>query len=101
MDELTGKGSFYTWSNKRDFEDRIYSKIDRIFINETWFLKFPLTEVEFGAPGVSNHSPICFEVRKQLNFQPKSFKFQKFCMQHEQFPGLLRKTWAIELNVKS
>ncbi|XP_062118720.1 uncharacterized protein LOC133832386 [Humulus lupulus] len=41
VDELRSRGSHYTWTNKHANEDKIYSKLDRIFKNEEWLDLFP------------------------------------------------------------
>lgn len=40
MNEYPVTGCFFIWDNLRDKEDRIYSKIDRCFVNEKWLKTF-------------------------------------------------------------
>ncbi|XP_062113384.1 uncharacterized protein LOC133824509 [Humulus lupulus] len=41
VEEMKLLGSYYTWSNNQDGNNHIFSKIDRIFVNEDWIDMFP------------------------------------------------------------
>ncbi|XP_062093504.1 uncharacterized protein LOC133799506 [Humulus lupulus] len=41
VEEMKFLGSYYTWSNNQDGNNRIFSKLDRVFINEDWIDMFP------------------------------------------------------------
>ncbi|XP_062089601.1 uncharacterized protein LOC133796135 [Humulus lupulus] len=41
VEEMKLLGSYYTWSNNQDGNNRIFSKIDRVFVNEDWIDMFP------------------------------------------------------------
>ncbi|XP_062103970.1 uncharacterized protein LOC133815103 [Humulus lupulus] len=58
-------GSFFTWTNNQSGSARIYSKIDHVFINETWFDHFPHATAVFKWEVVSDH---CFCI---INIQSK------------------------------
>ncbi|XP_062086300.1 uncharacterized protein LOC133792411 [Humulus lupulus] len=61
VDEMRSKGSHFTWTNKQANEDRIYSKLDRIFINEAWLDLFPHAKAVVNWELFSDH---CFCVIK-------------------------------------
>lgn len=85
--EYPSKGCLFTWCNKREVEDKIYSRIDWIFTNEAWFSYFPVTEVEILGPGISDHSSISVEICENVSFGPNIF--QKFWMKHRDFQSIL------------
>ncbi|XP_062100716.1 uncharacterized protein LOC133806638 [Humulus lupulus] len=41
VEEMKLLGTFYTWSNNQEGDKRIYSKLDRVFVNEDWLDGFP------------------------------------------------------------
>ncbi|XP_062103567.1 uncharacterized protein LOC133814648 [Humulus lupulus] len=41
VEELSLLGTCYTWSNNQEGDNRIYSKLDRVFVNEDWLDIFP------------------------------------------------------------
>ncbi|XP_062114119.1 uncharacterized protein LOC133825149 [Humulus lupulus] len=56
VEELKCAGAQYTWSNKHEAGDRIFSKLDRVFINELWLEEFPKTVACFKWDCISDHS---------------------------------------------
>lgn len=75
----------FTWSNKRDVENRIYTKIDHAFCNEEWNNLFPNYQLDYEAPSISDLSPGILSVWMSGNLGPKPFKFIKGWMKHPQF----------------
>ncbi|XP_074266138.1 uncharacterized protein LOC141588604 [Silene latifolia] len=41
LQDLTGKGAFFTWNNKQSPYVRGFSRIDRFLINDDWMAKYP------------------------------------------------------------
>ncbi|XP_075074720.1 uncharacterized protein LOC142162285 [Nicotiana tabacum] len=56
--QITKRRCQFSWSNKRDVEDRIYSHIDWTFGNPDWFQIYAGIEAVYMLLGVSDHSPI-------------------------------------------
>ncbi|XP_074277674.1 uncharacterized protein LOC141601305 [Silene latifolia] len=44
LDDLQGYGSDYTWTNKREGEAKIWSKLDRVLTNPNWLIQYPHTQ---------------------------------------------------------
>ena len=79
------KGEFFAWSNKREGEDRVGRKLDRVLINIPWIHSFPTSEVEFLLPGLSNHSPMVLTVVASYWLGPFPFKFFNFWADESDF----------------
>lgn len=45
LQEMKSSGCHYTWSNKQEGQDRVMSRIDKVFINTEWMNKLPIDEV--------------------------------------------------------
>lgn len=84
MVDCNGKGSFFTWSNKRE-DNLIYSRIDRVLANDDWLKCFPMTDTEFLLPSISDHILISMVIKEAFNFVPKPFHFHSFWMKHPDF----------------
>ncbi|XP_062089580.1 uncharacterized protein LOC133796114 [Humulus lupulus] len=56
VDDFKCSGAHFTWSNKHDVGDRIFSKLDRVFTNDYWLDTFPKSEACFKWDYVSDHS---------------------------------------------
>ncbi|WP_353804826.1 hypothetical protein, partial [Acinetobacter baumannii] len=65
--ELHWKGNYYTWTNKQVGAARITSRIDRAFGNDCWMDKWGHVVVEYGVPGVSDHSPMHLTLQKSYH----------------------------------
>ncbi|XP_074266978.1 uncharacterized protein LOC141590276 [Silene latifolia] len=50
-------GSFYTWNNKQDPQTRVYSRLDRVFVNSEWLQLRPHSHAHFYNEGLFDHTP--------------------------------------------
>ncbi|XP_019236840.1 PREDICTED: uncharacterized protein LOC109217066 [Nicotiana attenuata] len=57
LEEMKSSGAFYTWNNKQGGTDRVYSRIDRVLINNDWILTMPDSEVFYRSEGTYDHCP--------------------------------------------
>lgn len=48
-------GPLFTWSNKRDDEELICKKLDRVLVNDSWLLEYSQSYGVFEAGGCSDH----------------------------------------------
>nr|XP_019069479.1 uncharacterized protein LOC109120276 [Solanum lycopersicum] len=69
--KLQWKGNYYTWNNKQCGEDRIASRIDRVFGNDEWMDKWGHVITEYGNPNISDHIPMMITLQKAHYFMDK------------------------------
>ena len=74
LHDLRFNGCFFTWSNKRSGEARVFSKNDRVLGNQAWEDGFPTTEVTFLLEGSLDHTPLLVQFIEQPR-RKKPFKF--------------------------
>ncbi|XP_019258330.1 PREDICTED: uncharacterized protein LOC109236592 [Nicotiana attenuata] len=55
LNELAWRGDYYTWSNKQQGVDIVYSRIDRVLGNDKWIHDYEHIEVEYRLPFISEH----------------------------------------------
>ncbi|KAK7251598.1 hypothetical protein RIF29_34935 [Crotalaria pallida] len=58
LQDMVSLGCSLTWKNKQIGSDRIYSKLDRALVNDSWISTWPSVTANFLNEGVSDHSPI-------------------------------------------
>ncbi|XP_074301131.1 uncharacterized protein LOC141632485 [Silene latifolia] len=81
--ELKMKGSYYTWNNKHEAATRVYSRLDRVIVNDDWLLSFPESVAHFLPEGLFDHCPCIITmadtyVRKKPSFKvPPMFRIVK------------------------
>ncbi|KAG7585557.1 Reverse transcriptase domain [Arabidopsis thaliana x Arabidopsis arenosa] len=90
--DLTFRGCTFTWWNKRK-ADPIAKKLDRVLVNDTWSVQFPLAFGYFGEPDFSDHSVSSLSLDLPMPFHKKSFKFYNYLLQSQEFLDLIGQSW--------
>ncbi|XP_062080661.1 uncharacterized protein LOC133785445 [Humulus lupulus] len=86
-------GSNFTWSNKQEGGDRVYSKIDHAFINEGWIDSLLNSIAELHWEVYSDH---CFFLIKTLtvgNLGVQPFRFFNCWITHSKFKETVMANW--------
>ncbi|XP_062118749.1 uncharacterized protein LOC133832420 [Humulus lupulus] len=94
VDEMRTKGSHFTWTNKQANEDRIYSKLDIIFINEDWLDLFPHAEAVVNWEMLSDHCFCIIKLGATLNCGIKPFRFFNMWTSHDNFKEIVMQSWC-------
>lgn len=66
MDDMSTKGSLFTWSNKKGGQGYNKSRIDRVLINLSWLIEFPVSKASTFPPGISDHCSSVITVLPRL-----------------------------------
>ncbi|XP_023883670.1 uncharacterized protein LOC111995958 [Quercus suber] len=87
MVDMGFSGPRYTWTNKREINNLIQERIDRIFMNPSWCLLFLGAKVSHLTRCHSDHYSVLLEiVPKQTTFLKRPFRFQSFWLSDPSFP---------------
>ncbi|XP_062114943.1 uncharacterized protein LOC133828913 [Humulus lupulus] len=100
VEELQIMGSFYTWSNNQDGDNRIYSKLGRVFINEGWLDAFPTVTTTTHWEVTSDHCVILLKQTGILNEGITPFRFYNMWTAHPQFRGTVLTNWNKALRIE-
>ena len=92
ISDLPFRGNHYTWWNNQE-NNPIAKKINRILVNDSWLIAFPLSYGSFGAMEFSDHCPSCVNISNQSGGRNKPFKLSNFLMHHPEFIEKIRVTW--------
>ena len=57
LQDMNQKGCRYTQTNKQEYGDRIFSKLDHVLVNNKWITNYPTTETLFLTEEVFDHCP--------------------------------------------
>lgn len=93
IDDLRFTGCHYTWTNRQDASTCIFSKLDRVLVNERWIRSHTSSSAHFPPPGISDHSPAIVHVAPPPKPTPKPFKFFDFIADHPLFLSIVQGTW--------
>ncbi|XP_075101585.1 uncharacterized protein LOC142177025 [Nicotiana tabacum] len=58
INELACEGDYYTWSNKQDGMDRLWSRINRMFGNYEWMMQWGHITTVYDVAFISDHNPM-------------------------------------------
>ncbi|XP_062099846.1 uncharacterized protein LOC133805699 [Humulus lupulus] len=94
VDELRTRGSHFTWTNKQANDDRIYSRLDRVFKNEDWLDIFPQSEAVFNWELHSDHYYCIIKPEVSVNYGVKLFRFFNMWTNHEHFKSTVMQSWC-------
>ncbi|XP_062080436.1 uncharacterized protein LOC133785198 [Humulus lupulus] len=93
VEEMKLLGSYYTWSNNQDGTNRIFSKLDRVIINEDWLDTFPNVNAIANWEVVSDH---CAIILKHIFVQKIGlcpFRFFNMWTSHPKFKSTVLASW--------
>ncbi|XP_062119067.1 uncharacterized protein LOC133832784 [Humulus lupulus] len=94
VDELRARGSHFTWTNKQTNDDRIYSRLDKVFKNEDWLDIFPQSEAVFNWELHSDHCYCIIKPEVSVNCGVKLFRFFNMWTNHEHFKSTVLQSWC-------
>ncbi|XP_062075490.1 uncharacterized protein LOC133779556 [Humulus lupulus] len=94
-------GSYYTWSNNQDGPNRIFSKIDRVFVNEDWIDMFPNVNAIASWEVISDHCAIILKNISVIKNGLRPFRFFNMWTNHPLFKPSVLDSWEKELPLES
>ncbi|XP_059284882.1 uncharacterized protein LOC132038189 [Lycium ferocissimum] len=91
LGQVTRRGCQYSWCNKRDVGDRIYSHIDWIFGNYGWFQNYSNIEADYMNPGCSDCSPIVLNTVTSFQHIKQPYKLLNVLLEQESYKRYSRR----------
>ena len=97
LHDMKSTGNLYTWNNKQKVRDRVYSKLDRVMINEAWQEKYQNAEACFLQEGKFDHSPGVITVYPRPISGRKPFKYYTMWKASPQYNSIIEGLWREEI----
>ncbi|XP_074314511.1 uncharacterized protein LOC141649728 [Silene latifolia] len=91
--DIPATGSLFTWNNKQQPVDRIYSRLDRFMINKAWSDNFPDLYANFLPEGMFDHTPCLLNSSTQVQ-QIRSFKYYNMWRAAKDFLPIIKRCWS-------
>ncbi|XP_060965082.1 uncharacterized protein LOC133034081 [Cannabis sativa] len=98
LEDIKATGSFFTWTNKQQGQDRIFSKIDRVTANQRWLDAYPNAEALFLKEGTYDHAPGILSLFPKWKCGKKPFKYFKMWKSHPEYDGKVTAVWKQQIN---
>ncbi|XP_060974657.1 uncharacterized protein LOC115696494 [Cannabis sativa] len=93
LEDIKFRGSYFTWSNKRQGNERIWSKIDRVLANKKWMDLYPNAEAVFMVEGLFDHTPVIVSIYPEIRRGKSPFKYFRMWSSHPQFSEIVTRIW--------
>nr|XP_016501377.1 PREDICTED: uncharacterized protein LOC107819740 [Nicotiana tabacum] len=93
--ELPTTGSRFTW-NDRQRGNRVYSKIDWVFINNDWLNQMPAYGARYLPEGISDHCPIKVEQLHTKQNTSRPFRYCNIWASHLDFLEKVETAWQLQ-----
>ncbi|XP_074288352.1 uncharacterized protein LOC141613509 [Silene latifolia] len=91
--DAPAQGAFFTWNNKHDAGDMVFSRIDRVLINDEWLEQFPAANIIFHPEGLYDHCPNTITLWPTTERRNGSFKFFNMWGQDANFLTIVKSIW--------
>ncbi|XP_074303968.1 uncharacterized protein LOC141638454 [Silene latifolia] len=86
--------SLYTWCNKQDPSTRVYSRLDRVLVNQMWLTDNPLAYAHFYCEGTFDHTPCVVQEQCDGHKKRRSFKYLNMWSQSVDFKSCVQEHWS-------
>ncbi|KAK9676789.1 hypothetical protein RND81_11G100900 [Saponaria officinalis] len=96
LDDMNCTGCEYPWHNRQESGSVVYSKLDRVMINNDWSRAFTQTSAQFLPPGLSHHSPSLVTFHGDP-LPRKWFSYLNCWADHPNFRDLVLDAWDCEI----
>ncbi|XP_074288898.1 uncharacterized protein LOC141614042 [Silene latifolia] len=94
LQDMKCTGLFFTWNNKQPSSTRVFSKIDRVLVNDEWGNKWSDHYAHYAPEGDYDHCP-CFIQSGDTNFKKKRpFKFYNMWTRVPEFKTIVEDRWT-------
>ncbi|XP_056691888.1 uncharacterized protein [Spinacia oleracea] len=98
MEDVKCLVNLYTWNNKQQGADIVFSKLDKILGNVAWIDCYPSAEACFLPEGHFDHSPSLLTVYPRVNGGRKPFKYFTMWKTSPSFNTIVTDAWNTPIN---
>ncbi|KAH0712277.1 hypothetical protein KY289_008236 [Solanum tuberosum] len=91
--DLGFSGQKFTWSNKRGIHSRVWKRLDRAMVNDSWLEKMPQTTITHLPAVGSDHCPLLMEMISREEDHIKYFKFLNCWTDQPNFSDIVKACW--------
>ncbi|XP_074278315.1 uncharacterized protein LOC141601908 [Silene latifolia] len=94
MEDIPATGAMFTWSNKQEVNDRVYSRLDRAMGNQEWLDDYATSLAHFHPEGLFDHCPCTIVDRNADIGGKKNFKYFNMWGLAPSFKDSITMAWA-------
>ncbi|XP_074265652.1 uncharacterized protein LOC141588096 [Silene latifolia] len=95
--DIPAHGSFFTWNNKQEVGDLVFSRIDRAMVNDDWLIKYPDTLTMFHPEGLFDHCPCTMAMKPDGVRKRGSYKYFNMWGKDSEFLKIVKTVWEANI----
>lgn len=97
VQDIKAIGSFFTWNNKHEADTRVFSRIDRLLVNDDWLIQFPNAYAYFMPEGTYDHCPCVVHFEEETARKKGPFRFYNMWTLAPSFMEIVKSNWEQEI----
>ncbi|XP_074298451.1 uncharacterized protein LOC141629330 [Silene latifolia] len=97
LHELKVTGSYYTWNNKHENDTKVYSRLDRVIVNDDWILSYPDSMARFCTKGLYDHCPCVINLTENHIRKKSAFKYFNMWSMAANFSEVVKEGWNCDI----
>ncbi|XP_020270982.1 uncharacterized protein LOC109846169 [Asparagus officinalis] len=97
LTHLKSIGCYFTWNNKQEAISRIWSRLDRVLVNEEWIQNYTSSQEDFLVPNYSNHSLALLPIGEEDFGGKKPFTIFSIWINHPNFTTVVKAIWEQDI----
>ncbi|XP_074290227.1 uncharacterized protein LOC141616956 [Silene latifolia] len=97
LTDLKAVGSFFTWSNKQEMQTRVYSRIDRVLINDVWLNMHPGSFANFLPEIIYDHCPCVIQLDSNDRVRNVPFRYFNMWAKAPGFLEIVNQHWNVSM----
>lgn len=97
MRDLPSSGCLFKWNNKQHDENRVFCKLDRVMVNDSWFVSFSSAMAHFMPKGSYDHTPVVIKVYPSIEPGKQPFKYYTMWSATANFASIIAECWSSEV----
>ncbi|XP_010692845.1 uncharacterized protein LOC104905889 [Beta vulgaris subsp. vulgaris] len=98
MRDLMSSRCMYTWNNKQQEASRVFCKLDRAMVNDSWLDVYPSVMAYFMPEGIFDHTPIVINVYPSIEPGKQPFRYFTMWSGDEKFERFIVECWATQVS---
>ncbi|XP_074297104.1 uncharacterized protein LOC141627782 [Silene latifolia] len=91
--DIPVEGAFFTWNNKHEVGDMMFSRTDIAMVNGEWLITFPDPTIIFHPEGLFDHCPCTMTLCPMVEKRNGSFKYFNIWGQDYDFLPIVKSVW--------
>ncbi|XP_056688032.1 uncharacterized protein [Spinacia oleracea] len=97
LSEVPFSGPPFTWTNKRESTSLIMERLDRGYMTDSWFIKFPNTRIINQPILISDHAAIILQTEEPIILRNRPYQLENWCFSFPEVKSSIQEVWNLHI----